>query len=122
MDVSNMNPKPNLVTRVSGKQARAYSVLEDAIGAATTTPAGLELAPESSGLAAWSMVHGFSHLALGTRLRGPHNEAMSNANMLESVLPLVMKYLPGAGRSGVKSSSLHRSGHWLFTLSRHGVC
>src|ERR1700732_2625964 len=48
----------------------SYRVLEDAIRAATGIPLDRELTPDGHGLlvAVWSIVHGFSHLALGGEL------------------------------------------------------
>src|SRR6202012_5812422 len=52
---------------------RSYRILEGAIRAARNIPPDQELPPESYGLllAVWSMVHGFSHLALGQKVPGP---------------------------------------------------
>jgi AcrR family transcriptional regulator len=76
--------------------ARAYGILEGAIRAATNIPAGRELTPESYGLllAVWSMVHGFSHLALGQGISVPGQGRATNATILESLLPLMLRHLP----------------------------
>jgi AcrR family transcriptional regulator len=77
---------------------RAYSVLDGAIRAATATPTGGELAPASYGLllAVWSIVHGFSHLALQGQFRrgGPGNQPASKEEILETFLPQLLSYLP----------------------------
>jgi AcrR family transcriptional regulator len=76
---------------------RAYKVLEDAICAETNST--VHLMQESYGLllAVWSMVHGFSHLALGGQLKGPNGAAPSNDATLKTLLPLMLKYLPVSG-------------------------
>lgn len=77
--------------------SRAYCVLDGAIHAATNTPAQGELAPESYGLllAVWSIVHGFSHLALERHFRrGPGTEPASRDEVLRTLLPLMLNYLP----------------------------
>ncbi|HWW79698.1 MAG TPA: TetR/AcrR family transcriptional regulator [Steroidobacteraceae bacterium] len=78
--------------------AHSYRVLEGAIRAAANVPPGEELTPRSHGLllAAWSMVHGFSHLALGRGLRGPGQAPLTKAAMLNSLLPLMLEYLPSS--------------------------
>jgi AcrR family transcriptional regulator len=75
---------------------RAYGVLERVIRAATNTPPERDLTPEGHGLllASWSIVHGFSHLALGGGLRGPRDEILSKEAILQSLLPLVLAHLP----------------------------
>jgi len=81
----------------SSAAKRAYGILENAIRAATHTPAQQELTPESFGLliAVWSLVHGFSHLALGGELsiHGAQNDVIMTA-----LLPTVLQYLPAALR------------------------
>jgi AcrR family transcriptional regulator len=81
---------------------RAYAVLEGAIRAATGTASDEPLTPESHGLllAVWSMVHGFSHLALGGEISGPQQEPVSKQAVLESILPLLLKCLPVAHSHG----------------------
>ena len=77
--------------------SRAYSVLDGAIHAATNTPAHAELAAESYGLllAVWSIVHGFSHLALEWQFRrGPGTQPASRDEVLRTLLPLMLNYLP----------------------------
>jgi AcrR family transcriptional regulator len=78
---------------------RAYSVLDRAIHAATDTPVDRELTPEGYGLllAVWSAVHGYSHLVLEWRLRGPGNEPATKEAALKTFLPLMLKYLPVKG-------------------------
>jgi AcrR family transcriptional regulator len=77
---------------------RSYGVLEGAIRAATNTPQEQALTPQSYGLllAVWSIVHGFSHLALGGGLRRPGDEILSKAAILQSLLPLVLAHLPAS--------------------------
>jgi AcrR family transcriptional regulator len=77
---------------------RAYAVLEGAIRAATGIPADHELTPHAYGLllAVWSMVHGFSHLALGGELHGPGGESVAKDAILRSFLPLILGHLPAA--------------------------
>jgi AcrR family transcriptional regulator len=75
---------------------RSFRTLEGAIRAATGTEAEEELSPDGFGLlmAVWSIVHGFSHLALGgefdyaARMRG------GKEAILKSFLPLTLKHLP----------------------------
>jgi hypothetical protein len=76
--------------------AHSYRVLEGAIRAASNVPPDGELTPKSYGLllAAWSMVHGFSHLALGRGLRGPGQAPFTKDAMLNSLLPLMLEHLP----------------------------
>jgi AcrR family transcriptional regulator len=78
----------------SSAAKRAYGILENAIRAATQTPAQQELTSESFGLliAVWSLVHGFSHLALGGELNigGAHGQDA----ILTALLPNVLQYLP----------------------------
>jgi AcrR family transcriptional regulator len=74
----------------------SYGVLEGAIRAATSTPEHETLTSDSYGLLliVWSIVHGFSHLALGGELRGPNGEPGGKDVVLNSVLPLVLQHLP----------------------------
>src|SRR3984957_12151991 len=76
--------------------ARAYGILESAIRAATNVPPERELTPESYGLllAVWSMVHGFSHLALGSGFQAPGRGPLTNEQILSSMLPLMLRHLP----------------------------
>ena len=80
----------------------AYGVLENAIRAATRTPAGGQLSPQGYGLllAAWSAVHGFSHLALGGDLRTANLVAGDTEAILNTLLPLVLEHLPWTRPSG----------------------
>lgn len=75
----------------------SYGVLEGAIRAATQTPEQQALSPESYGLllATWSIVHGFSHLALGGELRTADGGHADSDAMLKSLLPLMLQHLPG---------------------------
>jgi AcrR family transcriptional regulator len=77
--------------------ARAYGILEGAIRAATNVPPERELTPESYGLllAVWSMVHGFSYLALGRGFPVPGaGPPLTHEKMLDSLLPLMLRHLP----------------------------
>ena len=78
--------------------ARSYRILEGAIRAASNIPPDAELTPRSYGLllAVWSMVHGFSHLALGRGLRRPGQGPLTKDAMLNSLLPLMLEYLPSS--------------------------
>jgi AcrR family transcriptional regulator len=73
---------------------RSFQVLEAAVRAAIGTKPGADLSPDGYGflMATWSIVHGFSHLALGGELSvrargGP--EAI-----VKSLLPRMLKFLP----------------------------
>ncbi|MGG6897915.1 TetR/AcrR family transcriptional regulator [Rhizobium sp. BR 315] len=74
----------------------AYCILENAIRAATGTPADRPLGPDGQGLlvAVWSMVHGYCHLAFGGELNNPARGGGNTDVILESLLPLMLKYLP----------------------------
>jgi hypothetical protein len=77
--------------------ARAYGILESAIRAATNVPPERELTPGSYGLllAVWSMVHGFSYLALGRGFPVPgEGPPLTKEKMLDSLLPLMLEHLP----------------------------
>lgn len=78
--------------------ARSYGILEGAIRAASNIPPGEELSARSYGLllAAWSMVHGFSYLALGRGMRGPGREPLTRDAMLKTLLPLMLEHLPSS--------------------------
>jgi AcrR family transcriptional regulator len=79
--------------------SQTYRQLEDAIRAATGTPPDGELSSDGQGLllAAWSMVHGFSHLALGGEFRSPARGGGGKDVVLNSLLPLMLRYLPLPG-------------------------
>jgi AcrR family transcriptional regulator len=74
----------------------SYEVLEGAIRAATG--AGQEQALSDDGygylLAIWSIVHGFSHLALGNELRDAKGDVAGKDSILQSLLPLMLQHLP----------------------------
>jgi AcrR family transcriptional regulator len=76
--------------------SRAYKLLEGAIRAATHVPADQELTLRSYGLllAVWSMVHVYSHLALGGEIRAANRQAVSRDALLGSLLPAMLEYLP----------------------------
>ena len=76
---------------------RSFQILEDAIRAATATPRGAPLSPDTSGylMAIWSIAHGFSHLALGGELDNPARSAGGGRKaILGTFLPLALQYLP----------------------------
>ncbi len=75
---------------------RAFKILENAIRAATGTAEGGRLSSDSSGylMAIWSIVHGFSHLALGGEFNGPSLHLGGKKAILQTFLPLALKYLP----------------------------
>jgi AcrR family transcriptional regulator len=75
---------------------QSYQVLEDAIRAATHTPAERDLAQDTYGLliASWSMVHGFSHLALGGELSDAGDADADLDAVVSALLPAMLKYLP----------------------------
>jgi AcrR family transcriptional regulator len=74
----------------------SFRILEDAIRAATGTPSDRPLSPDGQGLlvAVWSMVHGYCHLAFGGELSNPARGGGGKDVILESLLPLTLKYLP----------------------------
>jgi AcrR family transcriptional regulator len=80
----------------------SYNVLERVIRAATNTLPDQELAPDSYGLllAMWSLVHGFSHLALGGELNlrdvktSEKSASEAKARIVDSLLPLLLNHLP----------------------------
>jgi hypothetical protein len=45
-------------------------------------------------MAVWSMVHGYSHLALGGELGHPARGGGGKDVILKSLLPRMLKYLP----------------------------
>ena len=75
---------------------RSYAVLEGAVRAATRTPPDGELTADGYGflLAMWSIVHGFSHLALGGELSARMADPLSMQDVLTKVLPLMLAHLP----------------------------
>ena len=80
---------------------RSYLVLEGAVRAATGTAAGQELSAEAVGFlqATWSIVHGFSHLALGGELNDRTRGPAGTEEILSRILPLVLVHLPKPVRS-----------------------
>jgi AcrR family transcriptional regulator len=79
---------------------QSYRLLEDAIRAATGTAADQQLSPDGQGLllAVWSIVHGFSHLALGGELGNPARGGGGADVILNWLLPLTLKHLPSSVR------------------------
>lgn len=75
---------------------RSFRVLENAIRAATNTKPDTELSPDGYGflMAVWSIVHGFSHLALGGELSNAARGRGGPEKILSSFLPLTLKFLP----------------------------
>jgi AcrR family transcriptional regulator len=92
---------------------RSYGTLERAIRAATGTPSQQKLSSDAYSLlaATWSVVHGFSHLALGGHLSTKPGTAVSRDAILSALLPLVLEHLPwmrdtgGIGAPGRGSGS-----------------
>lgn len=76
--------------------SRSFRTLEGAIKAATGTAANVELSPDGFGLlmAVWSIVHGFSHLALGREFDYAAQQRGGKDQILKSFLPLTLKHLP----------------------------
>jgi AcrR family transcriptional regulator len=77
--------------------SRSFTTLENAIRAATAIPSGKDLSPDGFGylMAVWSIVHGFSHLALGGEFDNPIAMRGGDKDMiLKSFLPLMLKHLP----------------------------
>jgi AcrR family transcriptional regulator len=78
---------------------RALAQLEDTIRAMCAVPPGQPLDPRARAvlLAAWSMVHGFAHLALDGKLAHMHPGA-SQEDLLAHVLPQMLQgQWPGPG-------------------------
>jgi len=75
---------------------RSFRTLEGAIRAATGSPADAELPPDAFGLlmAMWSIVHGFSHLALGGEFDLAAEGKGGKDAILKVFLPLMLKHLP----------------------------
>ena len=78
----------------------SFRILEDAIRAATGTASDRKLDPDAQGLliAVWSIVHGYCHLALGGELNDPARGGGGKDAILNSLLPLTLKYLPSPFR------------------------
>jgi Tetracyclin repressor-like, C-terminal domain len=76
--------------------SQSHRLLEGAIRAATGTPAERELGPDGLCvlLAAWSIAHGFSHLALSGELGNPARGGGGTDVILNRLLPLTLKYQP----------------------------
>jgi AcrR family transcriptional regulator len=75
---------------------RSFQVLEGAIRAANGLPPTGEITPDAWGmlLAVWSMVHGFSHLALGGDLDYAASVRGGKKALEASFLPLMLEHLP----------------------------
>lgn len=75
---------------------RSFLTLEGAIRAATGTKSDAELSPDSFGylMAVWSIVHGFSHLALGGEFDFRGSARGGKDAILTYFLPLTLKHLP----------------------------
>ena len=80
--------------------ARAFGVLERAVRAASGLNPGDAMTPEAYGflMATWSIVHGFSHLALGGELDWAASGRGGKGAILERFLPLTLKHLPVPAR------------------------
>jgi AcrR family transcriptional regulator len=84
-----LDPEHETLKAASG---RAMQQLEGAIRAMRKVPADKPLKPEDRAalLAAWSLVHGFAHLALGGKMA--HLEAgTSDQDLLEKLLPRILE-------------------------------
>jgi AcrR family transcriptional regulator len=77
---------------------RAFSVLENVVRDAFGLGAQQATPPEAFGylLAVWSVVHGFSHLALGGELEAAAAQRGGKTAVLNTFLPLMLRYLPVA--------------------------
>jgi AcrR family transcriptional regulator len=75
---------------------RAFKVLEVAIRAASGLDEDDPMSPEAFGrlMAAWSLVHGFAHLALGGKFNRPARQRGGKSVILKSFLPLTLAHLP----------------------------
>jgi AcrR family transcriptional regulator len=75
---------------------RAFHLLENAVRDAHGLTAGQETSPSAFGylMAVWSMVHGFSHLALGGELDAAAAQRGGKKAVLNSFLPLMLQHLP----------------------------
>lgn len=75
---------------------RSFNVLAGAIRAVSGLQPDAEMTPGASGLlmAVWSIVHGFSHLALGGELDRPAQMRGGKDAILKSLLPLALEHLP----------------------------
>jgi AcrR family transcriptional regulator len=75
---------------------RSFKVLENAVRAASGLKPTDTMTPEAYGLlmAMWSIVHGFSHLALGGQLDRAAGLRGGKSAILKSFLPLTLRYLP----------------------------
>ncbi|MEI9993648.1 MAG: TetR/AcrR family transcriptional regulator [Rhizomicrobium sp.] len=76
--------------------ARAFGVLEEAVRFAAGVKSGTPMPPDGYGLlmAVWSIVHGFSHLALGGELDWAAGQRGGRKAILKTFLPLALKHLP----------------------------
>jgi len=92
--------RPDKIDLTSGKlrevSSRSFLTLENAIRAATVTGPGAKLSPDAFGylMAVWSVVHGFSHLALGGEFDFRGAEHGGRDGILRYFLPLTLKHLP----------------------------
>jgi len=75
---------------------RSFKVLEYAVRAAKELTPADPMTPEAYGLlmAMWSIVHGFSHLALGGQFDRAAELRGGKSAILKSFLPLTLQYLP----------------------------
>jgi AcrR family transcriptional regulator len=75
---------------------RSFKVLENAVRAAMELTPADPMTPEAYGLlmAMWSIVHGFSHLALGGQFDRAAKLRGGKSAILKSFLPLTLQYLP----------------------------
>lgn len=75
---------------------RSFLTLEGAVRAANGLRPDDAMTPEAYGflMATWSIVHGFSHLALGGELDWAASGRGGKSAILERFLPLTLKHLP----------------------------
>ncbi len=75
---------------------RSFRTLENAVRDALKLAPGAAMSEDGYGLlmAVWSIVHGFSHLALGGELDFAAKRRGGRTAILERFLPLTLKYLP----------------------------
>jgi AcrR family transcriptional regulator len=75
---------------------RAFQLLENAVRDAYHLGADQETPPDAFGflMAVWSIVHGFSHLALGGELDAAAAQRGGKKAVMHSFLPLMLRHLP----------------------------
>jgi AcrR family transcriptional regulator len=80
---------------------RAFRLLENAVRDTYDLKDTQETTPDAFGylMAVWSLVHGFSHLALGGELDLPAEQRGGKKRILDTFLPLMLRNLPVPVRS-----------------------